>query len=209
MIETPDAATAARGRAAPMPPDERRAMIAGAAVPLLLEHGSSLTTRQLAEHLGIAEGTIFRAFGDKESLIREAVRTFFTQARERRQAEVPDASLPLPEKVARLVHGSRQWGSEAFRMLSLVPREEAPRFFSRGDDEEYRRAVAAVFASDAARLRIAPERMASIMRMAGVAASAVHQGGAGALSEEELVQFILYGVAGEPRGGDATCSADS
>src|SRR5579862_950547 len=56
-------------RATAMAPEERRSMIVAAALPLLLEHGERLSTRQIAEAAGIAEGTIFRAFPDKDELI--------------------------------------------------------------------------------------------------------------------------------------------
>jgi AcrR family transcriptional regulator len=60
------------GRAARMAPDERRRAIVEAVVPLLLEHGDAITTRQIAEAAGIAEGTIFRVFPDKPALILAA-----------------------------------------------------------------------------------------------------------------------------------------
>ena len=62
-----------RTRATALPPSERRAEIIAATLPLLLAHGASVTTRQIAEAAGIAEGTIFRVFPDKESLIEAVV----------------------------------------------------------------------------------------------------------------------------------------
>src|ERR1051325_1510711 len=56
-------------RATALPPDERRSMIVAAALPLLLEHGDRVTSRQIAEAAGIAEGTIFRVFADKDEII--------------------------------------------------------------------------------------------------------------------------------------------
>ena len=60
------------GRAAPMAPDERRRAIIDAVVPLLLENGDDVTTKQIAAAAGIAEGTIFRVFPDKPALLMAA-----------------------------------------------------------------------------------------------------------------------------------------
>lgn len=60
-------------RANPMTPDERRLALIEATRPLLLEHGTSITTRQIAECADVAEGTIFRAFGTKQALIEAVV----------------------------------------------------------------------------------------------------------------------------------------
>jgi AcrR family transcriptional regulator len=59
-------------RATALPPDERRSMIVAATLPLLLEHGDRVTSRQIAEAAGIAEGTIFRVFPDKAALLMAA-----------------------------------------------------------------------------------------------------------------------------------------
>lgn len=58
-----------RQRAAALPPAERRQRIIDAVVPLLIQHGPELTTRQIAEAAGVAEGTLFRVFPDKRTLL--------------------------------------------------------------------------------------------------------------------------------------------
>lgn len=56
-----------------MPAEERRRAIVDATLPLLLEKGPELSTRQIARAAGVAEGTIFRAFDTKADLIHATI----------------------------------------------------------------------------------------------------------------------------------------
>ncbi len=57
-----------------MAPGDRRQAIVEATLPLLLSRGPELSTREIAQAAGVAEGTIFRAFPTKGEIIEAAVR---------------------------------------------------------------------------------------------------------------------------------------
>src|SRR6266852_4962864 len=84
-------------RASALPPDERRSMIVAATLPLLLEHGERVTSRQIAEAAGIAEGTIFRAFADKDELIAAVLEVALDQEPLEDALSAVNPSLPLDE----------------------------------------------------------------------------------------------------------------
>jgi len=56
-----------------MTPEGRRQAIIEATWPLLLEKGPELTTKEIAQAAGVAEGTIFRAFETKHDIIHAAI----------------------------------------------------------------------------------------------------------------------------------------
>ena len=82
-----------------MPAEERRASILAATVPLLIDHGTQITTRQIAEAAGVAEGTIFRVFVDKETLIEAAVEQAFDPAPVEAELRAIDPTLALEARL--------------------------------------------------------------------------------------------------------------
>ncbi|MEO6652124.1 MAG: helix-turn-helix domain-containing protein [Ilumatobacteraceae bacterium] len=86
-------------RAAPLPPHERRAAIVHAVAPLLVDEGSSVTTRRLAEAAGVSEGTLFNVFSDKDELIAAVVdATVDPEAYERALNEI-DVAMPFDDRL--------------------------------------------------------------------------------------------------------------
>ena len=88
-----------KSRAKPLSPDERRAAILEAVTPLLIERGAAVTTAEMAEVAGIAEGTIFRVFPDKLALLHAAIARAMDPAPVREAMDRIDRSEPLREQL--------------------------------------------------------------------------------------------------------------
>lgn len=99
--------------------DERRAAIAYATIPLLEQHGSQVSTRQIAVAAGVAEGTLFRAFDDKVELLAAAAERALDPTA--RVAEIDDLP-PAPDLAAELVQVARviSDGSRRVRRVMLA-----------------------------------------------------------------------------------------
>ncbi|MBT2226413.1 TetR family transcriptional regulator [Nonomuraea sp. NEAU-A123] len=79
-----------------MSPEERRAMIVAAALPLVAEFGTAVTTSQIARAAGIGEATIFRVFADKDELLDACM----VEAMRPDHAVTEIASIPLDQPLA-------------------------------------------------------------------------------------------------------------
>jgi AcrR family transcriptional regulator len=117
---SPAPALARRPRASALPPAERRRAIVEATIPLLVEHGEAVTTRQIADAAGIAEGTIFRVFPDKEALIDAAVEAALDPAPFEAALEAIDPTLPLDQLVHEVVVVWLRRTADTWRLLSSV-----------------------------------------------------------------------------------------
>jgi len=109
-----------RRRAAALPPEERRSMIVEASLPLVLEHGEGVTTRQIAHAAGIAEGTIFRAFADKDDLLDAVLDAGLDAAPLERALAAIDPALPLDELVIRVVSIVQRRVNDVWRLVTSV-----------------------------------------------------------------------------------------
>jgi AcrR family transcriptional regulator len=185
-------------RAKPLSLEGRRAAIIAVVIPLLMQHGRAVTTRQIADAAGIAEGTIFRAFADKDSLIHAAVAKYLDPTEVNEKLRAIDPALPLEQKIAELLFhlGSRMTGMlgimNAVGMSGRPPGRQSP--------ESYYEIIASVLHADLEQLNVSPERAAQFLRLVAFAAAMPQLNEGQAVPANELANMITYGIAGNPAG---------
>jgi AcrR family transcriptional regulator len=195
------------GRIKPLPPQQRRAAIIEATVPLLREHGLGVTTRQIAEVAGVAEGTIFRVFADKDALIKAVLETVFDPEPVRRQLQAIDLSAPLEDRIRAAVKILSDRVRSVWQLLAALqtksPHEHPPHPRVLGKNRAMAAAMgelAALFEPDRARLTFPPATAARMLR--GVVFAGVHPiiSAGQPLSTDEMVTLLLCGIQRQDKG---------
>ncbi|HEY3831539.1 MAG TPA: helix-turn-helix domain-containing protein [Acidimicrobiia bacterium] len=188
-------------RASAMAPEDRRSMIVAAALPLLLEHGERLTTRQIAEAAGIAEGTIFRAFADKDEVVAAVVDAALDQEPLETAVSAIPTGLPFATAVdaaiailqERVINVWRIWSSVDTRLQDrarrpIVDSSALTQLFARYRDE----------------ITVEPIVAARLLR--ALTLSTTHPMIAGEpMTASDIVELFLHGVAqcdAQPTGVD-------
>jgi len=178
-------------RATALPPDERRSAIVGATLPLLVEHGDRVTTRQIADAAGVAEGTIFRVFDDKDAVITAVVEAACDPAPLEAALGAIDLDQDLETVLEAAVAILQERVVNIWRLLSSVGtrfHEHARRPMTDSD------ALTALFDRYRAALAVSPAQAARLLR--ALTLSLTHPMLAGEpMAPRELVQFFLHGVA--------------
>jgi len=157
--------------------EDRRAMIVHAVLPLLMEHGTNVTTSQIARAAGIGEGTIFRAFKDKDELFDACT------AEALRPDHVLDAiaEIPMDQPLEdRLVEAAEALGAHLERMGALMgalhasgrtrqrtpeQRHDGRKALKGGRSESMtvmREAMIELFEPEKDQLRLPPKQLASL-----------------------------------------------
>lgn len=166
MVELDD--TRRTGRASALPPDQRRLAIVDATLPLLLEHAERVTTRQIAEAAGIAEGTIFRVFADKDEVIGAVLDAAMDPTVTESAVAAIDPELPFTRALVAVVGMLQQRTLDVWRLVSSV----GPRFHDRIRRPAHESpALVALLEAHRSELRVPPAEAARFLRGLTLASS--------------------------------------
>ena len=207
------------GRAAPLPPDERRQAILKAVLPVVRERGADVTTRQLAEAAGVAEGSLFRVFDDKASLVREAVGSAVDPSDLFELMDAMDLTAPLEERLTVLVSAWLRRMQDVMLWMTLLHQlrkeaadlhDDAPhghRDWARRQGEfasGFRERLRRLLEADADRLAQPVPVAAGLLEVTLIGAVAQTAGAARTgqqvqpLPTDALVDFVLNGIVSCP-----------
>ncbi len=207
------------GRAAPLPPDERRRAILRAVLPVVRERGADVTTRELAEAAGVAEGTLFRVFEDKATLVRDAVTSAVDPSDLFDLMDGLDPVEPLEDRLAALLTAWLRRMQDVMLWMAVLhqlrtgPSEvhgggpHAHQEWARRQGEfaaGFRRRLQDLLEPDARRLAHPVPVAAGLVEAALIGAAARTAGAARTgqqvepLSPDALVDFVLNGILSCP-----------
>jgi AcrR family transcriptional regulator len=190
-------------RAAALPPEERREALIAATLPLVLEHGTDVSTRLIAEAAGVAEGTIFRVFPSKDDLVEAVVASAFDPSSLVEAIGSVDRALPLADRLVAAVELMQARGR---RLAGLVHAFAARRSLPEGERVHRVRAaetrvvdaLALLLDPDRDALRCSPTEAARRLRLVTLALSSPRLVDTDPLPPEEIVSMLLDGLRARP-----------
>jgi AcrR family transcriptional regulator len=184
-----------------MAPEDRRAALIEATIPLLLEHGLDVSTRKIAEAAGVAEGTIFGVFPDKHSLLLAALLQSLDPQSTVDELDGIDATLDLRARLIRAADlinerftGNADLMAAARKLAHSTSR--APQAAERMTDARVRllAALTRLVEPDRGRLRRSPAEVARLLLLFCGANRHSPFGEPGHFDGAEMVSLLLDGV---------------
>jgi AcrR family transcriptional regulator len=189
-------------RAGRMAPEERRAAIVAATLPLVLRHGAAVSTRQIAEAADVAEGTIFRVFPDKDALMRAVTAKAFDPEPSMRELAAVDAALPLRQRLVEGVRIMQRRLSGVFGLIDALglthPPEQHRHEKPSAMNEALLSAIITLVGDDGHRLRVEPAELAHVLRLLVFSGTHPRITDGHPLRAEQIVSIVLDGLLARP-----------
>lgn len=182
--------------------EDRRTAILAVVIPLIAENGASVTTSEIAEAAGVAEGTLYRVFPDKITLLIEAVKVAIDPTEITDATDAIDESLSLEQKLTiasdLLVARVKSVTSLVNAIRSLPQAEHADHAGAHRFVADSEAAISAsltrLLAPHAAELSIEPAKAATALR--GITLAAAHPIFANSepLSRDDAISILMAGI---------------
>jgi AcrR family transcriptional regulator len=189
-----DADRQRRMRAAPLPPAERRAAIVTATLPLLRSLGPTVTTKEIARAAGVAEGTIFSVFADKEALLEATVCAGFDPDPAAAALRALPNDLPLHDRVTAAVEVLRAHLDGVWQLMTTLGLGRAYAHAGRHGFEIHTKALERLLEADADVLRLPLPAAARLLLGMIMAGSHPMIAGSRRVSGAELATLFLDGM---------------
>jgi AcrR family transcriptional regulator len=191
-----------------MPPEDRRAALIEATLPLVCQHGRKVTTRQIAEAAGVAEGTIFRVFRDKDELVQATINRAFDPGPTIAELDRIGTDLPLRIRLMSVAAVLQRRLQLVFNLMIALHLGAPPE-----DVEERRRAVRPTHAGvldrivqllepDRDQFRYPVPEVVRLLRLVVFSGSHPMITDGNTLTAEEITDLLLDGVRRRPEHPD-------
>jgi len=183
------------GRASPLSREERRATIIEATIPLLIEQGAAVNSKQIAQAAGVAVGTIYSVFEDKDELIKACVKQHFDPhtavAAFEGLAQLPS----LEQRVDGIIRATQQRAAGIFALISLLDSEERQNGPWRPDERAVHHACVHLLEPFSQVLRVPPQRAVQVIRSSAFSLANSFLAGGEVLSVEDIRDLVMHGIA--------------